>query len=171
MNPLGGIRLTPHKKDEDENVNDKHGRHDEGRSEPRGAKLRRHLQANSVTETEKQVTQPHEVEQPDRGIANRQPARSEMRDSQARTVMMMSPMAVWRANASGSPGPTTPGTSKVTPMNRNVCGTTRMASAVARGFVWSQGRTNQSPSAAYPRRLSVNWRARSCGASIIDLGA
>src|SRR5712691_11316776 len=67
MNPLGGIRLTPHKKDEDENVNDKHGRHNEGRSEPRGAKLRRYLQASSSAEIEKQVTEPHEIEQPDRG--------------------------------------------------------------------------------------------------------
>ena len=64
---LDGTRPTPHKKDKDENVNDEHARHDEGRTEPRGAKLRRHLQANAAAEIEKQVTEPHEIEQPDRG--------------------------------------------------------------------------------------------------------
>ena len=50
---LDGTRLTPHKSDEDEKVNDEHARHDEGRTEPRGAELRRHLQANSAAEIEK----------------------------------------------------------------------------------------------------------------------
>src|SRR2546421_10507243 len=80
-NTLDSTRLTPHEKDEDENVNDKHARHDEGRTEPRGAKLRRHLQANSVTEIEKQVTQPHEIEQPDRGDRE-PPARSKRNERQ-----------------------------------------------------------------------------------------
>jgi len=50
---LDGPRLISHKKYEDENVNDKHARHDEGWTEPRGAKLRRHLQVNSAAEIEK----------------------------------------------------------------------------------------------------------------------
>ena len=59
---LDSTRLTPHEKDEDENVNDKHGRHDEGRTEPRGSKLGRHPQASSSAEIQKQVTKPHEIE-------------------------------------------------------------------------------------------------------------
>jgi hypothetical protein len=54
--------LIPHKKDEDENVNDQHARHDEGRTEPGGAKLRRYLKTNAAAEIEKQVTEPHEIE-------------------------------------------------------------------------------------------------------------
>ena len=48
-------------------MNDEHARHDEGGPEPRGAKLRRDLKANAAAEIEKQVTEPHEIEQPDRG--------------------------------------------------------------------------------------------------------
>ena len=45
--------IAAREKNEHENVNDEHARHDEGRTEPRGAELRRHLQANSAAEIEK----------------------------------------------------------------------------------------------------------------------
>ncbi len=51
-----------HKQDEHEDVKDQHARHDESRSEPGGAKLRRDLQTNSAAEIQQQVTEPHEIE-------------------------------------------------------------------------------------------------------------
>ena len=80
---LDGTRLTAHKKDEDENVNDKHARYDESRAEPGGAKLSRYLQANAAAEIEKEITEPHAIEQPDRGDRE-PPARSKRDERQPR---------------------------------------------------------------------------------------
>ena len=75
---LGGFAAILHKQDKHEDVTDKHARHDESRSEPGGAKLRRYLQTNAAAEIEKQITKPHEIEEPDRG--DREPPACSKRD-------------------------------------------------------------------------------------------
>ncbi len=52
-----------------------------------------------------------------------------MEAATASTAAIRSPYAAGTAKADGSEGETTPGTRKLRPMNRNVCGTTSEMSA------------------------------------------
>jgi hypothetical protein len=57
----------------------------------------------------------------------------------ASMAAIKSPYAAGAAKADGSEGETTPGTRKLSPMNRNVCGTTNGISARSRSRIRSGG--------------------------------
>ena len=92
-----------------------------------------------LVKREQEVSHAPHVEQPDDQGGPGARLETATMAAKASTAATRSPYAAGRAKADGSEGETTPGTKKLSPMNRKVWGNTNRTIASSRSSIRSQG--------------------------------